>query len=320
MNLIISAFLGVLASVAAVSLFFGNSFSSSAVGVSSSRLSGELRGRLAPAESRPVYVGALPRARTRIGGVESLGIELTAVSAIAIDAETGEVLFQKNQDKVWPTASLAKLMTALQVADRGISGEAQIALEESDEGEGGIPYFIPGERVSEQELFQAMLVGSANSAAVALARGSGSIAEFVIAMNERARALGLSATHFVDPTGLDPRNVSTARNVALLARVAFAEEALRTAASASSVTVHPAGGSPREIRSTNALLSGFLNKPPYAIVAGKTGHLDESRYNLALELRRDGRNVIIVILGSETAERRFQEAKALAAWLFNDFR
>ncbi|MEK7516054.1 MAG: serine hydrolase [Patescibacteria group bacterium] len=320
MNSIISVFFGVLAPAAVVSFIFGGTFAHPAIGIPPSRVSSELRGRLAPAPVRATYPGALPRARGRVGGVQSLGVELTAVSAIAVDAETGEVLFQKNPDMVWPTASLTKLMTALQLRSRGIPGGEQLKLESSDEGEGGIPYFIPGEEVSEQELFQAMLVGSANSAATVLARSSGSLEAFVAAMNERARTLGLSATRFVDPTGLNPENVSTARNLALLARSAFADDVVREAASAPEVTVHPAGGSPRKIRSTNALLSGFLNTPPYRIIAGKTGHLDESRYNLALELERDGRRAIIVLFGSETAERRFQEAKAVAAWLFNDLR
>lgn len=320
MTSIISAFFGVLAPAAVVSLLFGGTFGHSVVNIPSSRVSGELRGRLAPAPTRQAYPGVLPRARARVGGVESLGIELTAVSAIAVDVETGEVLFQKSPDIAWPTASLAKLMTALELRSRGAPGTEQLKMESSDEGEGGIPYFIPGEEVAEQELFQAMLIGSANSAATALARSSGGIEVFVAAMNDRARVLGLSATHFVDPTGLDPKNVSTARNMAMLARAAFADEVVQEASSAPAVTVHPLPGSAREIRSTNALLSGFLNKPPYRVRAGKTGHLDESRYNLALELERGGRGVIIVLLGSETAERRFQEAKAVAAWLFNDLR
>jgi D-alanyl-D-alanine endopeptidase (penicillin-binding protein 7) len=320
MNSVLAAVFGVLAPAAAASLLFGGVFGHSVFGIPPSRVSSELRGRLAPAPVRASYPGALPRARSRVGGVQSLGVELTAVSAIAVDAETGEVLFQKNPDMVWPTASLTKLMTALQLRSRGIPGAEQLKLESSDEGEGGIPYFIPGEEVSEQELFQAMLVGSANSAATALARSSGGIEAFIAAMNDRARALGLSSTHFVDPTGLNPENVSTARNMAILARAAFADEVVQEAASAPVVTVHPAAGSAREIRSTNALLSGFLNNPPYRIIAGKTGHLDESRYNLALELERGGRRVTIVLFGSETAERRFQEAKAVAAWLFNDLR
>lgn len=252
----------------------------------------------------------------------SLGIEITARAAIVIDKETGIILFKKNIESKFPIASLTKLMTALVFLDTAPDWNREIKLLKEDEKEGGIFYARAGEIVTIEDLFNMMLVGSVNNAALALARSTGlSQDEFIEKMNQKAITLGLKNTFFVDPAGLEPTNVSTAHDIALLVSSALTDDKIRE------VTVKKKYVfSPRNIKktyyvkNTNELLWSFLNEEPYEIVGGKTGYLDEAKYCLAAEIENNGHKIIAVVLGSDTIEDRFQEVKGLTFWTFDNYR
>lgn len=253
---------------------------------------------------------------------ESLGIVTTAKSALVIDKETGAVLFKKNVDEKLPIASLTKLMTALVFLDVMSDWNKKIELQKEDEKEGGIFYARAGEEVKVKDLFNMMLVGSVNNAAYALVRSTGlPQEEFVARMNEKAQMLGLNSTHFVDPAGLEPANVSTAVDIAMLLSYVLEEDEIQKAVIQKEYIFSPQNFQKTYyVKNTNELLWSFLNKEPYQIIGGKTGYLDEAKYNLALEVKKDGEEIIVVVLGSETIKDRFQEVKGLAVWAFDSYK
>ncbi|MBI4133005.1 D-alanyl-D-alanine carboxypeptidase [Candidatus Uhrbacteria bacterium] len=267
-------------------------------------------------------VRLLPVAADRVAGPvlgdgASLGVKVTAASALVVDRDTGNVLFEKNADEVRPIASITKLMTALVFLETHPDPDRIIVIEEADQTPADGAIFRVGDRVTVRDLLFATLVGSANDAARALARASYlEKDEFVQRMNLFARDLGLEHTRFVEPTGLDPRNVSTARELAELVRAASAQSQIGEAAR---VPVYHIPGSTKraaEIRSTNMLLGSFLNVDPYRIAVAKTGSLDEAGFCMAISVEHGAHGVITVVLGSTNHFSRFEDIKALVYWTF----
>ncbi|KKW32650.1 MAG: hypothetical protein UY76_C0021G0021 [Candidatus Uhrbacteria bacterium GW2011_GWA2_52_8d] len=152
--------------------------------------------------------------------VDSSEIEasIESVAYVVMDRSTGKILTVKNENKVWPIASLTKLVTADVVLDYEVSMTTVADVRATDDVGGAKLYVNDGDTFSIQDLFYATLVASANNAANALSRTAGlSSSEFLEEMNARADSLGLVNTVFVDPTGIELGNVSTAREMARLA-------------------------------------------------------------------------------------------------------
>ncbi len=249
-----------------------------------------------------------------------LGLEgaptLTAQSAFLIDLTSGTILLQKNADASYPIASITKLATALVLLDKNPHWSTLVTFTAADKRNGGIPYLIPGEQVTILEAWNLMLVGSSNDAAQLLARVFFDNNEkFVEAMNAKARTLGLYRTNFADPTGLDPQNISTAREVAALTRLALAHASVREALRKRKITITPLGKAPRLVYSTNWLLGSFSEATD--VFGGKTGHIEESGYNLVFSAGKNGHELLGVVLGAESNEARFSEMKELLNWGFN---
>lgn len=250
----------------------------------------------------------------------SLGVLVTAGSAIVVDRDGGKLLFEKDADRVRPIASITKLMTALVFLEHNVPQDNIITITEEDVGDGVSTIFAEEDRVSVRDVFSAMLIGSANDAARALARTTGiDEAAFVRRMNERGRELGMTQTRFVEPTGLDSRNVSTARELTALVQAA------RLTPSLSDIVRQPVyrtTGSTKKsqfVRSTDLLLSSFLNQFPYRIALAKTGSLDDAGFCFVASVDRGEHGVLVVVLGSETHFSRFDDAKALAYWALTRF-
>jgi len=141
---------------------------------------------------------------------DSLGVDITASSAITLDMDSGTVLWQKNVNNKQSIASLTKLMTVLVWQDFGPGLDSEVTILESDYREGGRFYLFKGEKVLTGDLLKSVLIASDNTAAIALARSTGlSLDEFVVKMNEKAIELGMTNSIFVEPTGLDINNQST---------------------------------------------------------------------------------------------------------------
>ncbi|HBW73653.1 MAG: Peptidase S11 D-alanyl-D-alanine carboxypeptidase 1 [Candidatus Magasanikbacteria bacterium GW2011_GWA2_45_39] len=256
-------------------------------------------------------------------GPSSFQKEITAQSALVIDSASNAVLFKKNIDEVRPIGSITKLITALTVIDLKPNWNELVTIESKDGTQG--PLVVQtGDVVSIGDLLRVGLVASSNNAISALTRSTGLTREdFVVRMNEKAAALGLSASHFVEPTGLDKENKSTASDVARLVSAAFAEEEIRRITSMTSYKFRVRNTNKMRVaRSTDLLLStsGFARTAIARVVGGKTGFIDEAGYCFAMEAEGTKKQrLIVVVLGSHDHWSRFAEAADLAAWAFKNF-
>src|ERR671930_368066 len=141
-------------------------------------------------------------------------VYLRSSSALVLDADTGEVVIDKNADAVTPIASITKLMTAMVILDRGLDLDQRVVIsrEDTDSLKGTRSRLRPGNILTRGELLLIALMASENRAAAALGRTyPGGLEPMVAAMNAKAAALDMRDSRFVDPTGLSPNNVSSAR-------------------------------------------------------------------------------------------------------------
>ena len=244
---------------------------------------------------------------------------VTATSVLVIDDATRDVLLSRNARVPHPLASITKLMTALVTLDHKVPMSRQASILEKDEVGGARLRVETGSTLTIREIVDAMLIGSANNAANALARST-RIAreEFIEEMNARAKELGLAATTFVDPSGIEVGNMSTAEDIAALGFEAFAAYDIRRATTTSTVTV-VASNKAHKLTNTNELLNDVGNG--LYVLGGKTGYLDESKWNFVVKVR-DSRNkpVLVVILGADTKARSFRDAEVAAKWVWDNYR
>lgn len=248
---------------------------------------------------------------------------LSAVSALVVDDESNTVLYKKNVDVVRPLASLSKLMSALMLNDLPINWEKTTTLT-SDDIEGGDHHVTVGEKYTLDDLWNVALVGSSNNSIEALVKAAGFEDDgFAILMNRRARVLGMNAMHFNEPTGLSPENVGTAMDVARLLKEALKVDKIYHTLQMGQYNAQPIGATKtRLVYSTNWLLTNWVQSNfSKDTIVGKTGYIEESGYNFAVRLTNaKGHHAVrIVILGADSNESRFSEARDLANWTFTHF-
>lgn len=246
------------------------------------------------------------------------GPELSAIAGIVFDRSSGTVLWQKEPDTVVPIASLSKLMTAMVFLDQETDWQTVEQMDrEENELEGAKLFVGDGDTVRQIDLFYSALVGSANNATQALADGSGLTEEaFLQQMNERAAALGLEHTAFFDVTGLNPKNVSTVKELAVLGRAAFAYPEIADATTRVNHEMRSVGRDEyHNVETTNLLLkAGDLR-----ITGSKTGYLDEAGYNLLTQVEVNDRVLMIVLVGAKSHFQRFTETRRLIEWVEDEF-
>ncbi len=238
------------------------------------------------------------------------GRRLKSKSAILIDLGNGEVIARKNEGKVCSIASLTKLATAivyLRTAPDFFEVETVTA---EDRLGAGRSRLYAGEKLTRFDLFHLMLISSDNAAARVLARASGfSREEFAGKMNELASELGLANTRFIEPTGLDNGNVSTASEMAVLFKAALEYNFITDVISQKNHTYKPIDSDRQYVAyNTNRLLYGRDD-----IIGGKTGYIRQSGYCLALGVEIDGRDVAAIILGAPSNNYRYRDAARLLA-------
>jgi D-alanyl-D-alanine carboxypeptidase len=253
---------------------------------------------------------------------QSGGYALTieASSSIAIDRDSGTVLWDNNSAVVRPIASITKLMTAYVFLNSNPDLDKIYELQKEDVRLGGKSYIYPGDQVTVRDLFYLTLVGSDNTAAVALARSIGlTETEFVAKMNQQAGQFGLVNTKFEDISGLSDGNVSTAKEVLIMARKCLANPEIRDTTIKPSYEFSTVGGRDVIVESTDALLSVFpidgIN-----IVGGKTGHTDEAGYCFVGEfVNQAGHKIMSVVMGTNSDTDRFAETKKLVKWAYDNY-
>jgi len=229
-------------------------------------------------------------------------------------------LFSRKSDEQQPIASITKLMTALVFMDNNPGWDEIYEIRAEDKIEGGRLNLFLGERVSVRDLFYTSLVASDNGATMALVHSTGlSENKFVELMNQKAIYLGLSQTSFKDPIGLSSGNLSTAREVALLARQAFSVPEIRQATVQKEYSFKTKDGRDKLVESTDDLL--YVEGPGgLEILGGKTGYTEEAGYCYVGYMRSSsGQSVISVILGARGRNDRFRASRDLANWTINNF-
>jgi D-alanyl-D-alanine carboxypeptidase (penicillin-binding protein 5/6) len=241
-----------------------------------------------------------------------------ARSAVLADLTTGALLDAKSPDVAVPIASLTKIMTALITLDRTrlsdmVTVDPRAVFERGEYGSTSTLGLRAGERISVENLLYAMLLGSANDAAVALAiHISGSEDAFVRLMNHRAERLGMRHTVFRSPNGLDDRGRSTARDLLTLVRVADATEGFDRITATRFRSIPAPTGRPRRIQNRNALL--WLYPGAFGT---KTGSTSLAGACLIASARRDGRRLVAIVLHAQG--EAFSDAAALLNYGFEGF-
>ncbi len=207
----------------------------------------------------------------------------------------------------WPLASITKLMTALVLSDMKLNWNASVKLAGGDEVGGARLRVAVGGVYRRIDLLHASLMGSANNATNALARTSGlTKAQFVARMNAKAKQLGMTRTHFTDPTGIKTSNVSTAHDIALLIEAAARDERILPIEQKTSYTLQSIAKKPRvhTIKNTDALLKRGVD-----VQVAKTGYLVESKYNFAIRATDTaGKACTVVVLGAPSMASSIQLA------------
>lgn len=251
----------------------------------------------------------------------SMGVVTSAQSAIVVDRESKEVLFEKNVNAPRAIGSITKLMTAYVFLQGNPDLDAPATLTPEDIRYGAQFHLAIGETVRVRDLLQASLIGSDNSSTAALARLSGmALGDFVARMNETAAEFGMQATTFDDTTGLSAKNVSVVTDLAIMFDKILAQETIAQITQEPQVILTGSSGRSYLIESTDELLGTFVDQSPYDILGGKTGYLPEAGYGLGTMFSHEnGGEIIVIVLGSETKEGRFQDVKSLAVWAYKTF-
>ncbi len=241
--------------------------------------------------------------------------EIRSKAAVVFYPKTGEILYGKNEEAQLPIASITKLMMTEVFHDTHTPTVKEVMYKKRDNEEGSRLYVADGETMTVGDLYYSILTGSTNNAVNTLIRatalGGG---RFVELMNKKAQEWGLGHTLFYDPTGLDPRNQSTAYEVALFSQKVFGHKEVLEATTIPQYSFSTLNTKQlHKIKNTNPL----IGDTELYLTGGKTGYLDEAQYTLVSRSKnKDGQELIAVILGAPSREISAKESKALLLWGF----
>lgn len=254
-------------------------------------------------------------------------LELASRSAVLMDDQSGRVLYAHNPHEPLPPASVTKLMTlllALEAVQQGkVSMADEVVASEHAASMGGSQIWLEvGERMSLRDLLNAVAVGSANDAAVAVAEHlAGSEPAFVDRMNRRARELGMRNTRFANATGLPPEETgdpgpheASAYDLALLSRAAIRTPHFLSMVSTWEYTMRAGGIQKPVLYNLNRLLKRYPG-----VDGLKTGMTARAGYCIAVTARRDNLRLIVVTMGAPTAQAREKDVRTLLDWGFRRY-
>lgn len=246
-------------------------------------------------------------------------LNITAPSAILLEKETGQVVYEKNPDERLEPASVTKVMTLLLVVEAIEAGKItlddMVTTSAYAASMGGSQIWLEeGEQMSVREMLKCIVVASANDCAVAMAEYiSGSESVFVARMNERAKELGMTNTLFTNCTGLldDRTHLTTARDIAMMSRELIRHDMIKEFTKIWMDTVR---NGEFGLSNTNKLI--FYYKGATGL---KTGFTSRSMYCLAATAERDGVEYIAVVMHAATSADRFESAKTLLSYAFANY-
>jgi len=240
-------------------------------------------------------------------------LALASNVALVIDQGTSQILFEKNSNIALPIASLTKLMTALVVveAHQNMDELLEVTSDDIDREKNSGSRLRVGAQLTRVNMLHIALMSSENRAASALGRNyPGGFAVFVAAMNAKAKALGMTDTHYVDGTGLSSQNVASAHDLAKLVAAAYQQPLIREFSTDPQYTVDT-GGHFLQYHNSNRLVAN----PAWEIGLQKTGYINEAGRCLVMQAKIVSRQVIMVFLDSKGKQSRIADAGRIRKWL-----
>lgn len=243
-------------------------------------------------------------------------LDITAASAVVMEAKTGTIVYKKNADEQRPPASTTKIMTALLTLEKKGDSLNEVAVaskKAANIGESSI-WLIEGEKLKLSDLLYGLLLNSGNDAAITLAEYiGGSEEKFVELMNQRAQELGAIHTHFANPNGLpNEEHYTTAKDLALITRYALENPKFAQIVSTKTKDIPwPGHEWSRHLLNTNKLLWRLEGANGV-----KTGFTDKAGHCLVSSAKRNGQQYIAVVLGSSNV---WDDSTKLLEYAFANF-
>src|SRR5690242_7727653 len=243
-------------------------------------------------------------------------LKLRSAAALVVSQDHGQLLYAKNTDAVMPIASITKLMTAMVVMDSGLPLNEEVTIDQADVDvlKGTRSRLKVGVMLTRRELLKLALMASENRAAAALARAyPGGVPTFVQAMNQKSRELGMRDTRFLDSTGLNPGNVSTAHDLALMVYAGYQYPLIREFTTSESHRIAGADRRHRVVAFRNS--NGLVRSHHWEIGLSKTGYINEAGRCLVMQATIAAKPVIIVLLDSWGKLSRIADANRIKRWV-----
>lgn len=264
--------------------------------------------------SLSVLAGILiPSAPAHASSVEAPATK--SQSAILIDQKTGNVLYNKKDNKKMYPASITKIVTAILAIDSGRMDEQVTVSKEATLAEGTKVYLNEGEQIPLKKLVQGMMVNSGNDAAVSIAEFlAGDVPSFADKMNEFAKKAGAKNTHFVNPNGLfDPNHYTTAEDMAKITQYAMKNETFREIARIKNLPWHVKGWDTTLVNHHRLLWD-------YPGTTGvKNGYVSQAKHTLVTSVTRNGMDMIAVVLKAPSSQAAYRDTMSLFEYGFNHF-
>ncbi len=264
-----------------------------------------------------LHVSAFAEAPSQISVSSAPDLTLDCKSAVLMEASTGKVLFEQNPTEAMPPASVTKIMTLLLVMECMDAGmlkwEDTVTASAHAASMGGSQIFLKeGEQMTARDLIKSVVIASANDAAVALAEHTyGSEEAFVRRMNERAKELGMTATHFENTNGLDDtavNHVTSAGDIAIMSRELIKHKEILEFSSTWMDTIR---NGTFGLTNTNRLVRFYRGCNGL-----KTGSTAKAGFCISVTAEREGMTLICVIMGAESRDIRNSAAQKLLDWGF----
>ena len=246
---------------------------------------------------------------------EQAALTVEAPSAILIEKTTGKVLFEKNADEKMRPASVTKIMTLILIMEAIEKGQFSYsdtvtASAYATSMGGSQVYLKEGEQMTVDEMLKCIVIASANDACVAMAEFvSGSVEEFVLRMNEKADALGMTNTEFMNCTGLEAEgHLTTARDISIMSQELLKHEDIKKY---TTVWMDSIRSGEFGLTNTNKLIRFYDGATGL-----KTGYTGQSKYCISATAQRDGMELIAVVMAAESSDKRNADAKAMLNYGF----
>lgn len=252
---------------------------------------------------------------------EGINLAQEASSAILIERDTGEILFEKNSEEELPPASMTKIMTMLLIMEALEQGKIKyddkVRTSEKAANMGGSQIFLePGEEMTVEEMLKAIAVASGNDASVAMAEHlGGSEEQFVKMMNDKAKELGLKNTHFMNPHGLPAENhYSSAKDLAIMAKELLKYPDITKFTGIYEDYLRKGTEDEFWLVNTNKLVKFYPG-----VDGLKTGYTSEAKYCLTATAEKDNMRVIAVIMGAPTPKSRNKQITEMLDYAFSQY-